>query len=268
MKLVMNCSKIYRKAGIILAAVILTSLCFGGIAAAQSVSSKAGENDSADTGSVVKTSAVFSEAGSTGVEGKFILKIEPGANWMQKMNWLVFPLKMPPQYACWIETEDGRYVETIAVTAKAGKKKWTGAPTEGRPESLPVWYHASAADSETDVATHATPKAGATELRNIKSSKSGRYVVKFEINHSFDYNDTWQKNLSKTDPHYSGVNGQPSLVYEGLLETGSKATTVQLVPVGTGSVDGSDGTIRPGTEGLTTALSTVSSIRVTWQPGK
>ncbi|HTP57654.1 MAG TPA: hypothetical protein VMM82_01985, partial [Spirochaetia bacterium] len=84
---------------------------------------------------------------------------------------------------------------------------------------------------------------------------AGTYVVKLEINASFDYNARYPRSSS-------GVNGQPSLVYAGTLETGKGESAVDLEPVGTGSIDGSDGSIRPGMEGITTALQMLQSAHI------
>ncbi|MCI1210093.1 MAG: hypothetical protein LKF96_11685 [Treponema sp.] len=213
-----------------------------------------------------KETADFREYPAAGTSGRFILTIEQGTAWMETAFWFVFPVKLAPQYACWIETPDGRYVETIAVTAKAAGKKWVGAPAEGRPESLPVWYHASSSDTGTDAVTHATSRNETTEQTDSRQTSNGSYIVKFEVNHSFDYNDTWPKGLPSPDHRYSGVNGQPSLVYEGRITTGPEAATLQLIPAGRGAVDGKDGIMQPGTQGLTTALSIVSSVKIFWEP--
>ncbi len=63
-------------------------------------------------------------------------------------------------------------------------------------------------------------------------------------------------------PGYSGVNGQPSLVYEARFMAGEKKIYT-LVPIGTGSIDGSTGDITPGFKGLTTALSIIKSATIT-----
>lgn len=54
------------------------------------------------------------------------------------------------------------------------------------------------------------------------------------------------------------MNGQPSIVYEAEFVAG-KAGTARLVPIGTGSIDGSSGDVTSGFAGLTTALAFVES---------
>jgi hypothetical protein len=172
------------------------------------------------------------------------------------MRFLVFRVPLEPQIACWIETPDGRYAGTIYVTAKAAKKKWFGAPSAGRPEALPVWYHARQQGSTADAMSSATP-AGTVQMQSPLPTglTAGTYVLRLEINSSYDYNERYTH-------ANSGVNGQPSVVYSGQIAVGRGEAQADLAPIGTGSVDGSDGNIRLGLEGITTALQMLQSARV------
>ena len=169
-----------------------------------------------------------------------------------------------PQLAVWLEDEQGRYVKTLYVTQKAGGLSWFLGPKEGRPESLPVWYHASKHDSkksaaqnsspdkkEIDAVTSATPKGGLVINQKIDDASC---VIKVEVNASFDYNSTWTKKNS-------GVNGQPSLVYQALLPAGQKEE-VALELVGSGSIDGSDGSVHKNVAGIDSAKTIVRNINV------
>lgn len=201
-------------------------------------------------------SPVFADAGIT-------VTVTPGDSWINTARIGIFNMKKAPQYAAWIETADGYYVQTLMVTARAAKGKWLSAPDEGRPESLPIWFAARASGSraaDIDAATSATPKAEEDISRSSDALVPGReYRIRFEVNHSFDYNDAWPKSAKPGDMGYSGVNGQPSLVYEGRITAGSQGT-IELLPIGKGSIDGSSGILAAGTEGMTTALSIVKSV--------
>jgi hypothetical protein len=164
----------------------------------------------------------------------------------------VFSYKVYPQVALWLETPAGEYVGTLYVTAKGEARKWIAAPKEGRPEALPVWYHVQ--HEVADEVSAATSKGVAT-LGNTFHILPGIYVVKLETNRSYDYNATY----TKTD---SGVNGQPSLVYQALVSIGSGPVRAELLPIGTGAVDGSDGNIRVGLNGLDTALELFESLEL------
>ena len=164
---------------------------------------------------------------------------------------------MYPQLACWIESPDGKYVDTIFVTTKVGRKKWFGAPSAGRPEALPVWSHArDQAPLNTDAVSGATP-AGSVRVGSPLAAglSAGTYVVKLEVNSSFDYNERYTR-------ANSGVNGQPSIVYMGRIDVGKGEAETDLTAIGTGSVDGADGDIRPGLEGITTAREMLQSARI------
>jgi len=169
-----------------------------------------------------------------------------------------------PQFAIWLEDTEGKYITTLYVTEKASKKSWIFCPKEGRPESLPVWYHASKQDVrkgkeaqkanarlQLDTVTGATPAAGVSFSQRITDAPC---VIKAEFNVSFDYNDVYTKDNSND-------NGQPSVVYEAKID-GTLDAPIALAFSGTGSLAGSDGEIHTDTQGLVTALSIVRSVTV------
>jgi len=188
-------------------------------------------------------------------ENSIELFIEPGEHWFGKMKVFIFSVKKTPQMAAWIEDKDGQYIATITVTNRSAQKNWRSSPKEGRPEALPIWNHKqqnNSAPTDIDTVSTATPK-GAVEAKIDKSNLIGgnMYKVFLEINHSFDYNDYWTKDNS-------GVNGQPSLLYQAQFTAGQPCH-IQLTPIGYGSVDGASGNITNGLEGFTSALSIVKN---------
>lgn len=189
---------------------------------------------------------------SGGVEVPFTLELKPGSAYTGKGGWFVFSYKVYPQIAIWLETQAGEYIETLYVTSKGDAGKWIAAPKEGRPEALPVWYHVRT--DRADAVSAATSKE-ATIVGEVLHILPGTYVVKLETNRSYDYNATY----TKAD---SGVNGQPSLVYQALVPIGSGSVRAELIPVGTGALDGSDGLIRSGLHGLDTALELFESLEL------
>lgn len=197
-------------------------------------------------------------------ETKMEVSVVPGNTWTGKMKAGIFTVKKTPQMAVWVEDADGSFVSTLTVTGKAAKNKWLGNPENGRPDALPVWNHAALpAGKVVDAASSATPKGAVALERTEDGLVAGKeYTVFLEVNASFDYNDSWPENAKEGEAGYSGVNGQPSLVYKGTFVAGTPAV-VKLEPYGTGSVDGSTGDIVAGFEGLTTALSMIESASVT-----
>jgi hypothetical protein len=73
------------------------------------------------------------------------------------------------------------------------------------------------------------------------------YVFRREINSSCDSN----KRYARAN---SGVNGQPSVVYSVQITIDKGEAQADLAPIGIASMDGPEGNIRPGLEGITTAL--------------
>jgi hypothetical protein len=189
------------------------------------------------------------------------LSVTPGPQWLTTMWIGPIPAKKAPQFAAWIETADGTFVKTLAVTAKTGKNAWAAAPSNGRPEALPVWGHAVAGSATApDATSSATPKDSSAVSASSGGLVAGtEYVARFEVNASFDYNDAWPKNAKAGAKNYSGVNGQPSVVYETRFVAGM-AGTIELKPVGQGSIDGSSGAVTPVLVGLTSALSLVDKV--------
>ncbi|MDR1898491.1 MAG: DUF2271 domain-containing protein [Treponema sp.] len=191
------------------------------------------------------------------------LSVSPGAGWKIR-SWIgIFPMTHRPQFAAWIEDEEGNYIATFLVSSRGAQKNWRSAPREGRPEALPVWEHALGrggqnSRAEIDGVSAATPVGSVSAVYRGSALKAGKeYRVFFEVNHSFDYNETWPK--KDRNGKSTGVNGQPSLVYQARFTAGQPGQ-VRLEPAGCGAADGSHGNISPGTGGITSALSIVEQV--------
>ncbi len=166
-----------------------------------------------------------------------------------------------PQVAVWLEDVKGNYLRTIYVTETTSRNKWLFSLVSGRPESLPVWSHAakhdvlpsnhkSQNDIAIDAATYPTPKNGTKITDRIENSKN--FVLKVEVNKSFDYNGFYEK-------ANTGVNGQPSIVFSSNIPAGYLGD-LELNMVGTGAVDGNDGKIHDESTNLTSAKDIINSI--------
>jgi hypothetical protein len=196
-----------------------------------------------------------SETADPGVQSgtRFELHLEPGPHHSARQGFWIFGYTVQPQAAVWVETLEGEYVDTIYVTAKGQKGDWTAAPKNGRPEALPVWYHLD--KESTDAVSSATPEEDTLYGSDLAARLApGKYIIKMETNRSYDYNEAFTESM--------GVGGQPSLVYQAELYVGESSASAEFRPAGTGSPDGSDGLIRPGLEGITTALELFSSMEI------
>ncbi len=207
------------------------------------------------------------------------LTLKTGKDWNHVKKFGVAKVTLLPQYAVWVERDDGTYVGELFVTDKAGKSSWGKVR---RPEALPVWSHARGVRYDDglymptkreplpDVVTGATPKAKTAgvevryDLGLPAGLPNGRYRVCVELNNSFDYNEAYAENLPRGDARENGVNGQPSVVYAAIFDLAGTAGTdaIPLAFVGAGHPLGSDGTVRNGREGLTNALTIVESLTV------
>jgi len=192
----------------------------------------------------------------------FTLRLVPGPAYKFTSWRFLFPVTIYPQVACWIETPPGNYVDAIYATAKSARETWRAAPPEGRPEALPVWFHLRKAwGAAADGTSGATPSGITAQDSSVAAAlSSGTYVVKLEVNRSYDYNESYTR-------ANSGVNGQPSLIYECAIVVGEEPSKGVFRPVGTGSIDGSDGEIRPGLEGITTALQLLERAEISYDEG-
>lgn len=193
-------------------------------------------------------------------EQKLRVQIIPGQHWLSSMKIFIFKKYNPPQIAAWIEDTQGEFVKNLYVTKCTAKETWISAPKEGRPEALPVWSHKQKSFlSSSDILSSASTK-DCPDLAEVQLvlEKGKAYSVFLEVNASFDYNETWPKKAKKDSSNYSGVNGQPSLIYKCDFLAGSKQN-LELQPFGVGSIDGSNGKILENLEGLTTALNIIES---------
>ncbi len=197
------------------------------------------------------------------IQGRhFMLRLVPGPEYKFSSRWFIFSVPIYPQVSCWIETPQGKYVDTIYVTAKSAGKTWKMAPPGGRPEALPVWFNLQKKrGAPADATSGPTPLGDTTSDSDLAAAlPSGTYVVKLEINRSYDYNERYTR-------VNSGVNGQPSIIYQCAIAVGGGSSEGSFEPIGTGSVDGSDGKIRPGLEDITTALKLLDSAEISYDEG-
>jgi hypothetical protein len=205
------------------------------------------------------------------------LSFEKGERYTQPTKVFgLITMDLTPQIAVWIEDTDGRYVDTLYVTEKAGTQGWMMSKKIRRPESLPCWSHRRGVvypdglymptkeNPLTDAVTAASP-AGNFRLMTRVPKEISRFVIMAEVNNPGDYNEAYLKTADEGSPNYSrgGVSGQPSIVYAATVDLSSKPATVELVPVGHGSPDGADGVLYPDLSGLTTAKDIIKRITVT-----
>jgi hypothetical protein len=185
-----------------------------------------------------------------------------------------------PQMAFWIETPDGRFVDTLYVTRKLSTAGFLATNPFSdevirRPEALPVWSHRRGVtyddglaiplpgDADLDGVTAPTP-LGHYDLASRAPAGLRRFRVLLEVNRSYDFNDHWHPGRFPDDPVYSGSgsSGQPSVVHAADIDLDAGRRRALLAPVGRGHHSGTDGTLVPDLEGLDTALDLLGPVIV------
>lgn len=220
-----------------------------------------------------------------------------------------------PQYALWLETLDGTFIQPLYVTQKLAQNNFANQVRQrnpqqvfntdianmdeqtwqqtfasqslsndvtrlrSRPESLPVFLHKLASTPATTVFTETTATvdtkkidayAGATLLDNFLLSTQAaqplpaQFRVRLEINQSFDFNAYYSSDRFPEDPIYSGdgYNGQPSVIYEAIINRESAQRFYPMQLIGRGHHSGGDGIIHQDLQNITRAQHIVERIIV------
>lgn len=192
-------------------------------------------------------------------EKEVSITIDTGKHWKQKTPYFI---KTRPTFAVWIEDLNGNFIETIYVTSKIADQSWSGGKDIERPEALPYWVskRGSLPTRETPVLdgiSGATPKKSAV-IKKTYNTGLTEFIVKAEINNSFDYNDYYKKGNELT-----GLNGQPSILYKVKINL-EKQNIFDLVYDGYTVYDKGKVKKVEGKNTLSTALEIVDMIQITF----
>lgn len=181
-----------------------------------------------------------------------------------------------PSFAIWIETVDGKFIQTLYATESvatgtynykdAGNLKWEKGPGPAeRPAALPYWFHKrdiqkgeyvtlpTHEDPVPDAYTGATPKKGF--VINLKADKQlkGKVNVMVELNQPWDVNDYWTNSKYPDNKQYL-TSCQPALVYAVELDFDNLMPAYYLNPIGHSHPYGGDGRLYSNLTTFTTAL--------------
>ncbi|MBP2626591.1 MAG: hypothetical protein H6Q68_1302 [Firmicutes bacterium] len=192
------------------------------------------------------------------VGGNMGVRITYGPYWFHQIAMII---TATPTYAIWIEDLDGKYISTYYVTEKF--YQWTrnsGDNTPERIEALPYWWHKQRGLLLNDTVTAATPKHDLT-IRNTINHCPKKFVVKMEINNSFDYNEYYTKD-GKNGTVGTKDGGQPALVYSAVVDVSQGSREYQMSLVGHSSPDGSDGELYSNISIVTTARQIIDKVIV------
>ena len=196
----------------------------------------------------------------------------------QRITFHVLLNKPKCQMAIWLADDKGIFQDTIYVTRKTAVKglgnrsgKLDAKIKGARLSVLPVWAHHRGIDygggnfypprnkSLPEAITSATPKAGSFSWswHPGKSLMPGKYYYYIEVNKSFDDNEYH---------NYSWYRGQPSVVWKGSLIVGDKPWLSRGTIIGHGHPAGAKGGISTDLMSLTSALTLIGNISVTFEP--
>lgn len=171
-------------------------------------------------------------------------------------------MKTPPQFAIWLEDVNGNYVETLYVTSKIAKENWSKIKKQ---EVLPYWnYKLNSRPISADAVSSATPK-GSSAIKTNLFETQGKYVVCAEVNMSTDFNEYYKKDAVVGKDNYSGGakgSGQPSIVYNAIVDLNLKNAIYELKPVGHSNPAGTDGKLYKDMSKITTAKNIIKNIVV------
>lgn len=161
-----------------------------------------------------------------------------------EMNHDIYPVKIwgksYPTYAIWVEDESTGSTKTIFVTKKLALNGWRGA--KARPSASPVWekVRKSEKDLQPDAVSGATPKDNQHLAWKVPKELYGKKLTLYiEANCSFQFNDFYSKGAKKGTAGYSGVTGQPSIIWKGTFLAGNKPLeSITLFAIGHSDVTG------------------------------
>ena len=165
--------------------------------------------------------------------------------------------KFEPVIAIWIENPQNGETAVLYHTDKAGV----------RDLALPVW---SELESD-DAVSGATPKEPEfSKSFQIPDKFAGNsFIIYIEANVSYDYNEYYVENAKTSDTCYSDVNGQPSVIWKGVIRAFTGADgLVRINPsiAGHGDVLGKNNQISDEIGKITTAARILKDFDIIYHP--
>lgn len=224
--------------------------------------------------------SIYYQLDLAGASNNFTLDVVTGESYRHwEKVFLNIGYTVIPQMAVWLEDEQGNFVQTLYVSGKSSKGEWIDVDNPffsekviRRPEALPIWSH-KRGKKESDGLYMPTPEnplvdgisaatpLGSFSLATNVNKPNQSYLVNYEINRSYDWNEHWSFDKFPDDFVYNdGSNGQPSLLYQGMVDFSIPNQAVLLDLKGHGHYSGKDGKLYTDLSGHTTALEMVKRV--------
>ena len=187
-----------------------------------------------------------------------------------------------PLMAIWVETQTGDYIQTLFVAESIGKGVFQhGDASKGfwqpgeirRPAALPYWSHQrgiKAVDGYylptpeapvADAYTGPTPAGSFILQTRLDDAGLKQFRVLFEINQTWDWNESWTNNKFPEDEQYK-TSCQPALVFAATIDLEEPRKEYVLEIIGRSHHSGANGELFNDLETMTTALHIAENIVV------
>ncbi len=196
-----------------------------------------------------------------------------------------------PQMAIWVEDEGGNYVKTLFVSKATAKGLFFGGRSKDnfktfdeskdvsgdyrRVNALPVWSYKRAVEYADGLyvppINNPLPDAitGATITNNFQLLSSieerSKFHLKIEINVAFDDNEYYSAYDFPDDKTFhsgTGQLGQPSIIFDALIDMNDNKNYYLMQLIGHGHYSGQNGNINSDISTLTTAKQIIERIVV------
>jgi len=187
-----------------------------------------------------------------------------------------------PLMAVWVEDMQGNFVQTLFVAESIGKGvfdhgdassgKWMPGEIR-RPAALPVWSHRRGIKAKDglylptpenpvpDAYTGPTPPADFIIETRLEDPDLTQFLVFFEINQTWDWNEFWTNNKYPDNEEYK-TSCQPALVYKAVVNTDSDQNEYRMRIVGHSHYAGENGELFEDVSTITTARQISSEIKI------
>ena len=187
-----------------------------------------------------------------------------------------------PLMAIWVETPDGKFVQTLFVAESIGKGVFQhGDASRGfwepgeiqRPAALPYWSHKrgiinkdglylpTPTNPVPDAYTGPTPGRSFILQTRLDEPDLKKFILLFEINQTWDWNEYWTNNKFPDDEEYK-TSCQPALVYSVSIDLDNPQDFYGMKVIGRSHHSGANGDLYTDLETLSTALHIAEDIIV------
>lgn len=184
-----------------------------------------------------------------------------------------------PLIVMWLETEEGKFIETLFLTETIGKEMSTQViNSSGKkkkesadiPAALPYWKHQSEAGDSggllqsgqnnriTDAIIRPVPGGSFDLSFHLSNCPAGNCRILIELNQSNESGEYGGSHHSN-EPEFI-TSSQPSVIYEAVVDPHILPDSILMGPIGLGNETAKTGILRANREAMTSSLQIASKI--------